>query len=62
MDESAEHVTSFCNNLVAELDRRSAARQARVSLTLSVVAVVIAVAATVVTALKAWGGRPSPPV
>lgn len=52
IEAGSEHVSYYYNDLVAELDRRAAARQARASQILSVVAVVIAVAATIVTALK----------
>lgn len=51
--QTAEHVQYAYNDIQAELDRRAANRQATASLVLSVVAVVIAVAATVLTALKA---------
>jgi hypothetical protein len=53
LDQEAQHVVYSYNGVVAELDRRSRNRQALASLVLSVVGVVIAVIALVVTAIRA---------
>jgi hypothetical protein len=49
---NANHVVYAYNDLIAELDRRAARKQARESRILSVVSVLIAVAAIIVAALK----------
>jgi hypothetical protein len=47
-----EHISFAYNDVVAEMDRRASNRQSRASLILSVVSVVIAVAAIIVSALR----------
>jgi hypothetical protein len=51
--DHAEHVVYSYNAVADEIDRRSRNRQARASFVLAAVGLVIAVAAIVVTALKA---------
>jgi hypothetical protein len=50
--QSSEHVVYYYADLIAELDRRAANRQARQSRILSFVSLAIAVAAIIVSALK----------
>lgn len=53
LDQQAGNVDYSYNGVVAEMDRRSRNRQALASFVLSVVGVVIAVVALVVTAIRA---------
>jgi hypothetical protein len=53
LHDQAAHVIYSYNAVVAEMDRRSRDRQARASFILAAVGLVIALAAIVVTALKA---------